>query len=193
MAGRYRRYRKTRRTYYRKKRWTAYNSEVTVNATGAAIPTGNYRELYTVGVYGSSNSLSSGAVPSAPVSAINYYVCRCRYKGVFTGGVPASVSCLVYLAYVPNAVTIDGNASAVTGLYNSFFYRHPEYVLAWSRYDYVQNTGDTGEVSLYSKITKRLAPGDQIVVGMLYKNASTSDFAQSAAIQGTFSCYLRTN
>lgn len=193
MAGRYRRYRKSRRTYYRKKKWTAYNAEVTVNSAGSEIPQDKYRELYTVGVYGASNSLANGAVPAAPVSAINYYVCRCRYKGVFSGNVPSSVSCVVYIAFVPNAVTISGADSANTGLYNTFFYRHPEYVLAWSRYDNVAGTGDTGEVSLYSRITKRLAPGDQIVVGMLYKNDSTGPYSPSAPMQGTFSCYLRTN
>lgn len=193
MAGRYRRYRKSRRTYYRKKKWTAYNSEVAVNTANNAINANNYRELVTVGVYGSSNSLANGAVPAAPVSAINYYVCRCRYKGVFTGLISAGVSCIVYLAYVPNAVTVDTNASAITSLYNSYFYRHPEYVLAWNRYDNIADTGDTGEVSLYSRITKRLAPGDEIIVGMLYKNDTAAQYSPSAAMQGTFSCYLRTN
>lgn len=193
MAGRYRRYRRSRRTYYRKKKWTAYNSEVAVNTANSAVPVDYYRELCTVGVYGSSNSLANGAVPAAPVSAISYYVCRCRYKGVFTGNIDRGVSCVVYLAYVPNAVTIDTQQSPTTSLYNSYFYRHPEYVLAWNRYDNIADTGDTGEVSLYSKITKRLAPGDEIVVGMLYKNNSTTNYSPSAALQGTFSCYLRTN
>lgn len=193
MAGRYRRYRRSRRTYYRKKKWTAYNSEVTVNPTGSSVTNGNYRELVTVGVFGSSNSLANGAVPAAPVSAINYYVCRCRYKGVFGGAIPVGISCIVYIAYVPNAVTISGNEDAVTSLYNTFFYRHPEYVLAWNRYDNIADTGDTGDVSLYSKITKRLAPGDEIIVGMLFKNASTAAYTPSASMQGTFSCYLRTN
>lgn len=193
MAGRYRRYRKSRRTYYRKKKWTAYNSEVAVNPTNSSLTGGNYREIVAVSVFGSSNSLANGAVPAAPVSAINYYVCRCRYKGIFSGSIPANVSCIVYLAYVPNAVTVSSNEDAITSLYNSYFYRHPEYILAWNRYDYVINTGDTGEVSLYSKITKRLAPGDEIIVGILYRNSGTSAQSTTASVQGTFSCYLRTN
>lgn len=195
MARRYyRRYRRYRRTYYRRKKWTAYNSETSVNTTvnGANLSANYYKEVISYCVFGSSNSLQNNASASQPISAINYYCCRCRYKGVFNANIPAGNAYIVYIAFVPNAVTINENAQESTGLANSFFYKHPEFVLAWTRIDYIADTGDTGEVSLYSRITKRLSPGDGIVVGVLARNASAQQ-AALASVQGTFSCYLRTN
>ena len=192
MPRRYRRYSRRRRTYYRKKKWTAYSSELIVNAAGGALAAGSFVELGQTGVFGSSNSLNNDGTAIAPVSAINYYACRCRFKGVLGGTFTAGMSYIVYIAYVPNAVTINENVQQNTGLAASFFYKHPEYVLAWNRLDYVANTGDTGEISLYSRITKRVSPGDRIGVFLLARN-STTNAINTVAVQGTFSCYLRTN
>lgn len=192
MPRRYRRYSRRRRTYYRKKKWTAYSSELTVNAAGGGLAASSFVELGQVGVYGSSNSLNNDGSAVTPVSAINYYACRCRFKGVLGGTFTAGMSYIVYIAYVPNAVTIDNSVYQNTNLANSFFYKHPEYVLAWNRLDYIADTGDTGEVSLYSRITKRISPGDRIGVFLLARN-STTNAINTVAVQGTFSCYLRTN
>lgn len=192
MPRRYRRYSRRRRTYYRKKKWTAYSSELTVNSAGGALAASSFVELGYTGIYGSSNSLNNDGTAVAPVSAINYYACRCRFKGVLGGTFTPGMSYIVYIAYVPNAVTINNAVQQNTSLANSFFYKHPEYVLAWNRLDYITDTGDTGEVSLYSRITKRVAPGDQIGVFLLAKN-STANAINTVAVQGTFSCYLRTN
>lgn len=192
MPRRYRRYSRRRRTYYRKKKWTAYSSELTINAAGGALAASSFVELGQTGVYGSSNSLNNDGTAVAPVSAINYYACRCRFKGVLGGTFTAGMSYIVYIAYVPNAVTIDASVYQNTSLANSFFYKHPEYVLAWNRIDYIADTGDTGEISLYSRITKRVSPGDRIGVYVLARN-STTNAINTVAVQGTFSCYLRTN
>lgn len=192
MPRRYRRYSRRRRTYYRKKKWTAYSSEITVNGNGGALAADSFVELGTTGVYGSSNSLNNNGTAVSPVSAINYYACRCRFKGVLGGTFTAGMTYVIYLAYVPNAVTINNAVQQNTSLANSFFYKHPEYVLAWNRIDYITSTGDTGEISLYSRITKRVAPGDQLAVFILAKN-STNNAINTVAVQGTFSCYLRTN
>lgn len=192
MPRRYRRYSRRRRTYYRKKKWTAYSSELTVNGNGGALAAASFVELGTAGVFGSSNSLGNDGSAVAPVSAINYYACRCRFKGVLGGTFAAGMSYIVYIGYVPNAVTISDAVQQNTNLANSFFYKHPEYILAWNRLDYIADTGDTGEVSLYSRITKRVAPGDRIGVFLLARN-STTNAINTVAVQGTFSCYLRTN
>lgn len=193
MPKRYRRYyRSGRRTYARKKKWTAYSSELTVNGAGGALAASSFIELGTTGVFGSSNSLNNDGSAVAPVSAINYYACRCRFKGVLGGTFTAGMSYIIYIAYVPNAVVVNQNAQQNTNLAVSFFYKHPEYVLAWNRIDYIADTGDTGEISLYSRITKRIAPGDQLAVFLLAKN-STTNAINTVAVQGTFSCYLRTN
>lgn len=193
MAKRYRRYyRSRRRTYFRKKKWTAYSSEITVNGNGGALAGDSFVELGTTGVYGSSNSLNNNGTAVSPVSAINYYACRCRFKGVLGGTLAAGMTYIVYIGYVPNAVTINNAVQQNNNLAVSFFYKHPEYILSWNRIDYIANTGDTGEISLYSRITKRVAPGDQIVVFLLAKN-NTNNAINTVAIQGTFSCYLRTN
>lgn len=192
MVRRYRRYSRRRRYYRSKKKWTSYTAEVVFNAAGGNLAASSFVEGYTTGVYGSSNSLGNGAVAQNPVSAIDYYVCRCRFKGVLGGTVTAGMNYIIYIGYVPNAVTINNNVQQNQQLYASFFYKHPEYVLAWNRMDYINGTGDTGEISLYSRITRRVAPGDQIIVGVLAKNESQAQLA-TVAVTGTFSCYLRTN
>lgn len=196
MARRYRRYRRYRRTYYRRKKWTAFNSEVAVDTTNGNqdpnLANQYFKEVIQPCVFGSSNSLNQDASPSASLSAINYYVCRCRYKGVFGNPIPVGSSYICYIGFVPNAVTVQQQQQQETSMANSFFYRHPEYIMAWSRIDYVNNTGDTGEISLYSRMTKKIAPGDKIVVGVLARNVSGGAVAL-ASLQGTFSCYLRTN
>lgn len=189
MVRRYRRVSR-KRTYYRKKKWTAYNTELSVSSAYQVAGNSNI-EYGAPAVYGSSNSLANNAGPEAPLSAISYYVCRCRFSGIFyVGG--AGYSYIFYLCYIPNAVTIDSNNRQNTSLKDAYFYLHPEYVLAWKRMDYVESTGDTGEVSLYSRITKRLAPGDRIAVYCLTIN-TTGDAKNVANVQGTFSCYVRTN
>lgn len=196
MARRYRRYRRYRRTYYRKKKWTAFNSEVTVDTTSANqdpnLANQYFKEVIEPCVFGSSNSLNGNASPANSLSAINYYVCRCRYKGVFGRNIATGSSYICYIGFIPNAVTVNANQQQETSMANSFFYRHPEYILAWSRLDYVANSGDTGEVSLYSRVVKKIAPGDRIVMGVLARNVSGNAVPLSS-LQGTFSCYLRTN
>jgi hypothetical protein len=186
---------KSKRTYYRryKKKWTPYNSEVQVTAPGATVNSGYYVENAVNCVYGSSNSLGNFAAAQDALSAINYYICRVRFNGVLFTPV-AGLSYVIYICYVPNAVTIDNGQQAVqdANLREAYFYKHPEYVLAWTRLDYVNNTGDTGEVRLYSKIKKRLSPGDRMSVVVLARNTSGAA-VNISNLQGTFSCYLRTN
>lgn len=187
---------KSKRTYYRryKKKWTPYNSEVSVAAPGAQLASGYILENAVNCIYGSSNSLGAYAAASDALSAINYYVCRVRFKGVLLGTATQGVNYVIYLCYVPNAVTIDNGANPIqdSNLRDAYFYKHPEYVLAWTRLDYVNGTGDTGEVNLYSRIKKRLSPGDRLSIVVLSRNSSNAQQTLSS-LQGTFSCYLRTN
>lgn len=190
------RYKRTykRRRYYRRKKWTPYTSEVTVTAPQQTINTGYALENATNCIYGASNSLGNYAAASEALSAINYYACRMRFKGVLKAVLPAGVNYILYLCYVPNAVTIDNGTQTIpeANLRSAYFYLHPEYVLAWTRIDYVNGTGDNGEVSLYTKIKKRISPGDRLAFVVLARNTSGAA-AQLVDVQGTFSCYLRTN
>lgn len=189
---------RSKRTYPRryKKRWTAYNTEVTVSAPSTQLTGGYFLENAVPCIYGASNSLTTNATPSDAISAINYYVCRPRFKGIIQVPLSATnnMNYIVYLCYVPNAAAIDNgqNPQQVDNLRASYFYLHPEYVLAWTRLDYVTSTGDTGEVNLYTRIKKRISPGDRLCLVVLARNNSGSAVALSN-IQGTFSCYLRTN
>lgn len=190
------RYKKTyrKRRYYRRKKWTPYNSEVTVNAPGQTLTNGYALENAASCIYGASNSLGQYAAADTALSAVNYYVCRPRFKGVLSGPLPANVNYILYLCYIPNAVNVDTGTQPIAeaNLRSAYFYLHPEYVLAWTRLDYINNTGDTGEVSLYTKIKKRISPGDRLAFVVLARNNSNA--AQSLVnVQGTFSCYLRTN
>lgn len=186
---------KSKRTYVRryKKKWTPYNTEITIPQI-AALASGNVVESAVPCIYGASNSLGVYAAPSDAISAINYYVCRPRFKGVIQAPVVAGVSYIIYLCYVPNAAAIDNgqNQLVVANLRQCYFYLHPEYVLAWTRVDYIANTGDTGEVSLYTRIKKRISPGDRLCLVCLARN-DTNGNVVIYPVQGTFSCYLRTN
>lgn len=110
------------------------------------------------------------------------------------GYTTAGLNYIVYLCYVPNAATIDNGQNPIqdSNLRQAYFYLHPEYVLAWTRIDYMQNTGDSGEVNLYSRIKKRISPGDRLAVVLLSRNNS-GNLVNISNVQGTFSCYLRTN
>lgn len=198
MARKYYRGRRTYRRYARKK-WTPYNSEVTVarGSESSTLAINNVLESGVPCIYGSSNSLGNYAAATEALSAINYYVCRVRFKGVIVHSNSAptvGLNYIVYLCYVPNAVTIGDGTSPIqmANLRQAYFYLHPEYVLAWTRLDYVEDSGDTGEVSLYSRIKKRISPGDRICLVLLSINGSSSA-AITPKLQGTFSCYLRTN
>ena len=144
---------KSKRTYYRrygKKKWTPYNSEVQVTAPAAQLPNQGVLENAATCIFGSSNSLGNYAAASDALSAINYYVTRCRFKGVLNAPTAAGLNYVIYMCYVPNAATIDNgqNPLAEANLRQAYFYLHPEYVLGWTRVDYIGNTGDTGEVEL---------------------------------------------
>lgn len=187
---------RSKRTYPRRyrKKWTSYNTEITIPS-----PQNNLNSTYALEhgvpcIYGASNSLNNYAAPSDAISAINYYVCRPRFKGVIQAPVAAGVSYIIYLCYVPNAATVDDgtNPIAIANLRSAYFYLHPEYVLAWTRLDYIANTGDTGEISLYTRIKKRISPGDRLCLVALARNDSNGA-AAIYPVQGTFSCYLRTN
>lgn len=193
MARKYYRSRRTYRRYARKK-WTPYNSEVTIAAPANQLGQGYILESAAPCIYGSSNSLGNYAAASDALSAINYYVCRVRFKGVLNVANVTGLNYVVYLCYVPNAATIDNGTNPIqdANLRQAYFYLHPEYVLAWTRLDYIANTGDTGEIKLYSKIKKRISPGDRICLVILSRNNS-GGAATIANLQGTFSCYLRTN
>lgn len=187
---------KSRRTYARRyrKKWTAYNTEITIPAPGGTLTNGYVLENAVPCIYGASNSLGNNAAPADPVSAINYYICRPRFKGVIQAPVSVGVSYVIYLCYIPNAATVDNgtNPIQVANMRASYFYLHPEYVLAWTRLDYIANSGDTGEISLFTRVKKRINPGDRICLVALARNDSNAA-AQLSPVQGTFSCYLRTN
>lgn len=188
--------RRSKRTYYYrryKKKWTPYNTEVTVTPQ-VQLPNTGYLENAAMCLFGASNSLGQYAAASDALSAVNYYVCRCRFKGVIQQPAAAGMYFVVYICYIPNAVSVDNGANAqqVVNLSTSYFYLHPEYVIAWTRIDYINGTGDTGEISLYSKIKKRLSPGDRIAICVLARNESGNQ-QPVPTVNGTFSCYLRTN
>lgn len=193
MARKYR----SKRTYYRRyarKKWTPYNSEVTITAPSSQLTNGYVLESAAPCIYGSSNSLGNFASASDALSAINYYVCRVRFKGVLSNVNVVGLNYIVYLCYVPNAASIDNGQNPIqsANLRQAYFYLHPEYVLAWTRLDYITSTGDTGEIRLYSRIKKRISPGDRLCLVLLSRNDS-SGAATVSNLQGTFSCYLRTN
>ena len=75
---------KSKRTYFRryKKKWTPYNTEITIPSPAAQLGSNYALEHAVPCIYGASNSLGNYAAPSDAISAINYYICRVRFKGV---------------------------------------------------------------------------------------------------------------
>lgn len=181
-----RRYYRSRKVYPKQK-WMPVNNDVTVNGVG--VDAGSYVIRYEPITQNATRTLSTGAGNVSSASIIK--TGRFKYKGVFMTPV-AGVSYIVGIAYIPEGYNLNPNVSLANNtIGETFFYKHPEWILCWNRIDYLQ-ANQNNEVRLSSKLKRNLNSGDGIVVFVISINPNTQNMSAST-LYGTVSYVCRTN
>lgn len=182
-----------RRRYYRvkkvypKQKWLPVNNEV--NIAGATVLANYYNmTVQPITENPSRNSADgSGNVSSASILKAG----RFRFKGVLNSSSSGAISYIIGVSYIPEGYSVSQGTIALSTLGECFFYRHPEWILCWTRYDYT-DTSQRNEFSMSSKLKRNLNSGDQIVVFRIAIN-NTSSQSSVSSMNGTISYVCRTN
>lgn len=182
-----------RRRYYRVKRvypkqkWLPVNNEfVLSNLT--ELSAGAYQvTVQPITENPTRNAQDAGGnVSSATIIKTG----RVRVRGVVAVN-QTSVSLIVGVAYIPEGYVIDQVQQSVNSLGTTFFYRHPEWIMCWTRMDY-SSSSQNNEFSLSSRLKRNLNSGDQIVMFRIAVN-SDSVAKPVSRINGTISYVCRSN
>ena len=191
-----------RRYYYRrivrpKQKW-AINTAAADVASTSSFTIGQGHEG-TIGVPVCTNSSRIEASASSLTSSAQILKTgRWKFKGTIANAT-AAVGYIFYLVYVPEGYygTLGSYSyeigNDVEG--NDIFYRHPEWVLAWTRKDFT-TVDQSNEVSLTSRLKRNLNSGDQIQMRVLLFNRASSGISitiGSPIIRGTVSYCCRAN
>lgn len=180
------RYYRSRRVYPKQK-WLINNNEITV--LGSSLPANSYQLRFEPITQNPSRTESSGAGNTSSASILK--VGRFRFNGYITSS-DNLTKYIIGISYIPEGYTLTANTNVSrNNLGDCFFYKHPEWVLAWTRMDY--NSATENEVRLYSKLKRNLNSGDGIILFVIAINNSTSDSTFSYPVQGTVSYVCRTN
>lgn len=194
-----------RRYYYRrtlrpKQKW-AINT-VTANVAQSTGGTLNISSG-AIGTIGAPVCINSSRIDSAADNLISaaqvLKTGRWKFRGVIVNPT-AAVSYIFYLVYVPEGyysagVTDYSYVLTNTTEGNDIFFRHPEWVLAWTRRDYT-STDQSNEISLTSRLKRNLNSGDQVQIRALLFNNSQSAIALASTVpivRGTVSYCCRAN
>lgn len=182
-----RRYYRVRRVYPKQK-WLPVNNEVGVDEF-ASLQAGNYVVTIQPITENSTRTLSSGAgnVSSATIVKIG----RVRYKGVISGSTSLGLSYIIGIAYIPEGYIINQTSASIGSIGETFFYKHPEWIMCWTRTDYV-STGQGNEISMSSRLKRNLNSGDQIVMFRIAINTQGNG-QNASAVRGTVTYVCRTN
>lgn len=185
-----RRYYRSRRVYPKQK-WLPVNNELGMNGL-ASLSGSNYVVTTQPITENSSRNITDGGgnVSSATIVKIG----RVRIKGVIvspdTTGI--GMSYIIGIAYLPEGYNISQVPAGIDNLGNTFFYKHPEWIMCWTRTDY-SNAGQANEFSLSSRLKRNLNTGDQIVVFRIAVNANTVTVLPVSSIRATISYVCRAN
>lgn len=113
-----------------------------------------------------------------------------KFKGVIPN-VAANVNYLIYICYVPEGYPHENNLGSQDG--HDIFYRHPEWVLAWTRKDYV-SIEQNNEVYLSSRLKRNLSTGDEIQVRIIFYSPTALNLTSGTPLlRGTASYCCRAN
>lgn len=185
-----------RRRYYRvkkvypKQKWLPVNNEVNI-ASDSNLGYGGFKVTVQPITENPSRNTANG---EGNVSSASILKCgRFRFKGIIDSlNTTSDVNYIIGISYIPEGYIINQNSTSVDSLGETFFYRHPEWILAWTRMDYA-NDSQNNEIRLFSKLKRNLNSGDQIVVFRIAINRSTSSSLSVSAIRGTVSYVCRSN
>lgn len=184
-----------RRRYYRVKRvypkqkWLPVNNELGMNGV-EMLGASTFLTTTQPITENSGRNITDGGgnVSSATIVKIG----RVRIKGVLSSTTGASMSYIIGIAYVPEGYVINQTATSIADLGNTFFYKHPEWIMCWTRMDY-SNGGQGNEFSLSSRLKRNLNTGDQIVAFRIAVNSSTNIGSAVSSIRATISYVCRAN
>ena len=126
-------------------------------------------------------------------SAVNMKVKHITVKGCLQNYISPGATLIVAAIYIPEAFAYTGQNAAFNNLDTCIFYAHPEWVMAWKRFDYVDETSDSNEFQLSSgKLCRNLTPGDSIDLVCILINRSATNILNNR-IMTTFSYVCRNN
>lgn len=181
-----RRYYRSRRTYSKQK-WLPVNNEVPVN--GNTVTSGSIRILYNTVTQNNTRTGSNGQGNISSASIIK--VGRFKYKGLIqTSTLNYPLTYIIGLSYLPEGYDL-GSVYSFDNVGECFFYRHPEWLLCWTRLDY-NNSTQNNEIRLGSRLKRNLNSGDSIIVFVIAMNYGTQDTGTSN-VTGTVSYVCRNN
>lgn len=181
-----RRYYKSKRVYPKQK-WLPVNNEITCQQYNG-LTTGSFVIRYEPITQNATRTNTAGAGNQSSATIIK--TGRFRYRGqIYTN---SAITYIVGIAYVPEGYDLNANVNiARANLGETFFYKHPEWILAWTRLDYVGSSGNN-EIRLSSKLKRNLNSGDGIVLFYIAINYGT-DTVNASQVAGTVSYVCRTN
>lgn len=184
-----RRYYRSRRVYPKQK-WLPVNNELGMNGLEIVAASTFVTTTQPITENSSRNITDGGGnVSSATIIKVG----RFRIKGVLSvSSTGIGVSYIIGIAYVPEGYSINQTASDIGNLGNTFFYKHPEWIMCWTRLDYT-NASQGNEFSLSSRLKRNLNTGDQIVVFRIAVNSSTNSSTSVSPIRATISYVCRSN
>lgn len=183
-----RRYYRVKKTYPKQK-WLPVNNEIRVN--GYSLNPSSYVLRYEIITQNETRTNTSGGGNVSAASIIK--TGRFKYKGLIASS-SGNISYIVGISYIPEGYVLNSNTSVSLGsLGECFFYKHPEWVFAWTRLDY-NTTSQSNEIRLSSRLKRNLNSGDQVVFFVIAINNMTGSSSVSTSdVQGTVSYVCRTN
>lgn len=181
------RYYRTKRVYPKQK-WLPVNNEIVIGPF-ASLNANSYAVMYKILTQNEVRTTTDGGGNISGASIVK--TGRFKFKGTVFQVAGADVTHLIGLAYIPEGYTIPQTSSSNDNIGECFFYRHPEWILAWTRMDY-NNAAQRNEFSLSSKLKRNLNTGDQIIAFRICINRATSGQPVSSVV-GTVSYVCRTN
>lgn len=188
-----------RRYYYRrtvrpKQKWAINNVDVRINVTTTNVNIlGSSNAIFYQIVATNGNRVQTGqgeAAISVISSAQILKTGRFKLKACIPS-VSSDIGYTVFIAYVPEGYNLTTGSTSDQVI----FYQHPEWIIGWTRKDY-QTNGQSNEISITSRLKRNLNTGDNIVVGvMLTNNTTTTSIlaANSPLLHGVLSYCCRAN
>lgn len=187
-----------RRYYYRrvvrpKQKWAINNVDVRINSSAEISILGSSNALYYQIVATNGNRVQTGQGEAA-ISVISSAQILKTGRFKLKACIPAVISLCavtVFIAYVPEGYILSTGPTSDQNL----FYQHPEWIIGWTRKDYLVNT-QSNEISITSRLKRNLNTGDNIVVGVMLTNNGSGNVnvtANSSLLHGTLSYCCRAN
>ena len=178
------RYRRYYRRYVRtaKKKWAS--NAMDVRLTTLTIPATGFHAIGQC-ILSNEDRISNDAA-AVKSSAQILKTSRFKFRGVISFNTSSNVSLLYFITYVPEgALALFTGNGELSAFGNFGFYTHPEWVMAWGRKDFVNNS-TSNEISLTTKLKRNLNSGDAIYFIACWVNPGASS-TNASLINGTVS------